>query len=153
MNPRILGWAVWSGVLCLRLHTSGGLLWTLQWTFGFHKMVNFLVIEILLSSLEGLEPMKWARGTLCLRGCNCVKINLCPCQELNQGHSDRIRSPCSLRHLEQCTGVQHFCCVAIWKVGFYQKPWVTCFIGHLMYFISCRLFTIKWNWCKEENHI
>jgi hypothetical protein len=40
--------------------TSGGLLWTLWWTFGFHKMqANSLIAEVLLAFQEGLCPMEW----------------------------------------------------------------------------------------------
>jgi hypothetical protein len=31
------GVKVWSGLIWLRIGTSGGLLWTRWWTFGFHK--------------------------------------------------------------------------------------------------------------------
>jgi hypothetical protein len=31
---------VWIGLIWLRIGTSGGLLWTPSWTFGFHKMLG-----------------------------------------------------------------------------------------------------------------
>jgi hypothetical protein len=31
---------VWTGLIWLRIGTSGGLFWTRQWTFGFHEMVG-----------------------------------------------------------------------------------------------------------------
>jgi hypothetical protein len=48
----------WSGLICLRIRTDGGLLWMRQWTFGFHKMrgISWLA-ENHLASQEGMCPM------------------------------------------------------------------------------------------------
>jgi hypothetical protein len=46
---------VWAGLIGIRIGTSGGLLWTRQWTFGLHKMLgNSWVAEQLVASQEGL---------------------------------------------------------------------------------------------------
>jgi hypothetical protein len=50
---------VWTGSNWLRIRTSGGLLWTRQWTFGFHKMVgSSWVAAQLAASLEGLSSVR-----------------------------------------------------------------------------------------------
>jgi hypothetical protein len=50
---------VWTGSIWLRIGTSGGLLWTRWWTFGFHKMVgSYWVAAQLAASQEGLSSMK-----------------------------------------------------------------------------------------------
>ena len=47
------------GYMWLRIRTSGGLLWTRRWTFGFHKMPrNAWLAEELLVSQEGLSYME-----------------------------------------------------------------------------------------------
>jgi hypothetical protein len=33
---------VWTGSMWLRIGSSGGLLWTWKWTFGFHKIWKIL---------------------------------------------------------------------------------------------------------------
>jgi hypothetical protein len=46
------GGKMWTGFIWLRIETSGGLLWTRQWTFKFHKrrwMVNFLTAWVPIS--------------------------------------------------------------------------------------------------------
>jgi hypothetical protein len=49
---------VWIGSIWLRIGTSGELLWTRCWTFGFHNMLgNHLVAEQLVTSQEGLAPL------------------------------------------------------------------------------------------------
>jgi hypothetical protein len=46
------------GLIWLRIGTSGGLLWTQKWTFGFHKMLgSSWVAEQLAASQEGLSSM------------------------------------------------------------------------------------------------
>jgi hypothetical protein len=46
-------------LICLRIKTSGGLLWTLSWTFGFHKMLeNSWVAAQLAVSQERLISME-----------------------------------------------------------------------------------------------
>jgi hypothetical protein len=50
---------VWSGLIRLRIGTSGGLLWTRWWTFGFHKMLgSSWVAAQLAASQDGLSSMK-----------------------------------------------------------------------------------------------
>jgi hypothetical protein len=47
---------VWIGLIWLRIWTSGGLLWTQQWTFGFHKMLgNSWAASEFAASQEGLS--------------------------------------------------------------------------------------------------
>jgi hypothetical protein len=53
---------VWIGLIWLRIGTSGGLLWTRWWTFGFHKLVgSFWVAAQLAASQEGLSSMSEKR--------------------------------------------------------------------------------------------
>jgi hypothetical protein len=42
MDLREIGWdgVEWIELIWLRIGTSGGLLWTRYWTFGFHKMLG-----------------------------------------------------------------------------------------------------------------
>jgi hypothetical protein len=48
---------IWIGLIWLRIGTSGGLLWTRYWTFGFHKMLESTwVAAQLAASQEGLSP-------------------------------------------------------------------------------------------------
>jgi hypothetical protein len=50
---------VWTALIWLRIGTSGGLLWTWQWTFWFHKMLrNCWVAKRLAASLEVLISRK-----------------------------------------------------------------------------------------------
>jgi len=37
MDVREIGWEGVHGSIWLRIGTSGGILWTRSWTFGFHK--------------------------------------------------------------------------------------------------------------------
>jgi hypothetical protein len=49
---------VWTELISLRIGTSGGLLWTRQWTFGFHKILgSSWVAAQLAASQEGLSSM------------------------------------------------------------------------------------------------
>jgi hypothetical protein len=49
----------WTGLIWLRIETSGWLLWTRQWTFGFHKMLgNSWVAVQTAASQEGLSSME-----------------------------------------------------------------------------------------------
>jgi hypothetical protein len=55
---------VWIGSIWLRIGTSGGLLWTRLWTFGFHKTLgSSWVAAQLAASQEGLSSMSrwWVR--------------------------------------------------------------------------------------------
>jgi hypothetical protein len=46
----------WNGLFWLRIGTSGGLLWTRWWAFGFHKILgSSLVAELLVASQEGIS--------------------------------------------------------------------------------------------------
>jgi hypothetical protein len=46
------------GLIWLWIETSGGLLWTLKWSFGFHKMLgSSWVAAQLATSQEGLSSM------------------------------------------------------------------------------------------------
>jgi hypothetical protein len=48
----------WIGWIWLRIGTSGGLLWTRYWTFGFHKMLgSSWGAAQLTASQEGLSSM------------------------------------------------------------------------------------------------
>jgi hypothetical protein len=50
---------VWTGLIWLRIVTSGGLLWTRYWTFGFHKILgSSWVAAQLAASQERLGSMK-----------------------------------------------------------------------------------------------
>jgi hypothetical protein len=41
MNPREIRWdGIWTGLIWLRIGTSGGHLWTRLWTFRFHKLLR-----------------------------------------------------------------------------------------------------------------
>jgi hypothetical protein len=44
LDLREIGWdgVDWIGLIWLRIRTSGGLLWTRYWIFGFHKMLEVL---------------------------------------------------------------------------------------------------------------
>jgi hypothetical protein len=35
VDLREIGWGVWSGFICLRIGTVGGMLWMRWWTLGF----------------------------------------------------------------------------------------------------------------------
>jgi hypothetical protein len=49
---------VWIGLIWLRIGNSRGLLWTRQWTFGFHKMLgSSWVAAQLAASQEGLSSV------------------------------------------------------------------------------------------------
>jgi hypothetical protein len=49
---------VWTGSIWLGIGTSGGLLWTLWWTFGFHKMLgSSRIASQLAASQEGLSSV------------------------------------------------------------------------------------------------
>jgi hypothetical protein len=49
---------VWTGSIWLRIGTSGGLLWTRWWTFGFHRMLgSSWVAAQLAASQEGLRSV------------------------------------------------------------------------------------------------
>jgi hypothetical protein len=49
----------WTASIWLRIGTSGGLLWTRWWTFGFHKMLgNSWVAAQLVASQERLSSVK-----------------------------------------------------------------------------------------------
>jgi hypothetical protein len=60
---------VWIGLIWLRIGTSGGLLWTRCWNFGFHKMLgSSWVAAQLLAPQEGLGSVsklvsKWVKLT------------------------------------------------------------------------------------------
>jgi hypothetical protein len=60
----------WVGLICLRLGTSWGLLWTRQYTFGFHRMLEYSwVAAQLAASQEGLSSVsQWV--TLCIKEAN-----------------------------------------------------------------------------------
>jgi hypothetical protein len=48
----------WIGLIRLRIRTSGGLLWTRNWTFGFHNMLgSSWVAAQLAASREGLSSV------------------------------------------------------------------------------------------------
>jgi len=50
---------VWTGFSWLRTGTRGGLLWTRQWTFGFHRRQgSFWKDELLSDSQEGLSSIE-----------------------------------------------------------------------------------------------
>jgi hypothetical protein len=36
---------VWTGLMWIAISTSGGLLWTRKWTFGFRKMLYLEILE------------------------------------------------------------------------------------------------------------
>jgi hypothetical protein len=59
---------VWIGLIWLRIETSVGLLWTRQWTFGFHRMLgSSWVVAQWAASQEGLSSMsevKWVIGPM-----------------------------------------------------------------------------------------
>jgi hypothetical protein len=58
LDLREMKWDVWIGFIWLRIGTSGGLLWTRQWTFGFHKTLgSSWVAAQLAASQEGLSSM------------------------------------------------------------------------------------------------
>jgi hypothetical protein len=59
---RAIGWVVWAGSVWLRVGTSGGLLWTRWWTFGFHKILGSSWVPAqLAASQKGSAPWvsKW----------------------------------------------------------------------------------------------
>jgi hypothetical protein len=67
---------VWIGLMWLKIGTSGGFLWTRQWTFGFHKMlVCSWVAAQLAASREGLSSLsEWGTiGGLLL--CTLMKLS------------------------------------------------------------------------------
>jgi hypothetical protein len=43
----------WDGMIWLRIGTSGGLLWTRQWTFEFHKMLRSSWVAAQLAASQG----------------------------------------------------------------------------------------------------
>jgi hypothetical protein len=49
---------VWIGLIWLRIGTSGGLLWTRKWNFGFHKIWKSWVTERQADSQEGLSSIE-----------------------------------------------------------------------------------------------
>jgi len=54
---------VWTGFICVRTGTSGGLLWTQQWNFGFHKRRGiFRLAE--WQRLMDRAPWSWLVGWL-----------------------------------------------------------------------------------------
>jgi hypothetical protein len=65
MDLREIGWDG-IGLISLSIGTSGVLLWTRQWTFGFHKMFgNSWVAAQLTASQEGLSSMsEWILYTV-----------------------------------------------------------------------------------------
>jgi hypothetical protein len=59
MDLREIGCLVWTGLIWFRIGTSGGLLYTRQWTFGFHKMLgSSWAATQLAASQEGLSSKK-----------------------------------------------------------------------------------------------
>jgi hypothetical protein len=53
---------VWTGLIWLRIGTSGGLLWTRYWALGFHKMLGHSRIAAqLATSQEGLSSIELVR--------------------------------------------------------------------------------------------
>jgi hypothetical protein len=59
LDLREIDGVVWTGLFWLRRVTSGGLLWTWLWTFGFRKMLgSSWVAPQLVASQEGLSSMK-----------------------------------------------------------------------------------------------
>jgi hypothetical protein len=56
-----------TGSIWLRIGTSGGLLWTRRWTFGFHKMLgSSWVAAQLAASQDGLSSMKLVTAWDCV---------------------------------------------------------------------------------------
>jgi hypothetical protein len=55
----------WYGLMWLRIGTSGGILWTRYWTFGFHKMLgSSWVAAQFAASQEGLSSVsEWVVST------------------------------------------------------------------------------------------
>jgi hypothetical protein len=55
---------VWTGLVWLRIGTSGGFLWTQWWTFGFHKIQGISWADAqLATSQEELSSMRvWNEG-------------------------------------------------------------------------------------------
>ena len=49
----------WTSLMWLTESTSGGLLWTWSWDFGFHKMGISWLAENMSASQEGLTPGSW----------------------------------------------------------------------------------------------
>jgi hypothetical protein len=47
----------WIGLIWLRIGTSGGLLWTRYWTFGFHKMLGSYWGAAQLAAPQGLSSV------------------------------------------------------------------------------------------------
>jgi hypothetical protein len=61
MDLRGIEWSGmdWTGLNWLSIGTSGGLLWTWEWTFRFHEMLGSSWVATLLAAFqEGLSSMK-----------------------------------------------------------------------------------------------
>jgi hypothetical protein len=53
---------MWIGFNWLRISSSGELLWTLQWTFGFHErreFVEWATVSLSRTLLDGVSPFKF----------------------------------------------------------------------------------------------
>jgi hypothetical protein len=50
---------VWIRLIWLRIGTSGGLLWTWYWTFGFHKMLGISWVAHIGSFSRGTQLDEW----------------------------------------------------------------------------------------------
>jgi hypothetical protein len=80
-----MGEVVWTGLMELRIKTSGGLLWTWQWTFGFHEFLgNSLVAEWLAASKEGISYME-SVNTLQQKIIKCHESRMYGSTKLKQG--------------------------------------------------------------------
>jgi hypothetical protein len=59
MDLKTRGWGAMDEIGLVQNKYSGGLLWTRQWTFGFHKMLeNSWVGAQLAASQEGMSSME-----------------------------------------------------------------------------------------------
>jgi hypothetical protein len=64
---------VWIKSIWLGIGTSGGLLWTRQWTFGFHKILGSAWVPTRLeTSQEGLSSIELV---LCYSKLCCCRIH------------------------------------------------------------------------------
>jgi hypothetical protein len=109
---------VWIALIWFRVGTSGGLLWTWYWTFGFNKMlISSWVAAQLATSQEGLSSIcEWVFQY-------CISLIICLCCLKSRSYINKVmgaagisvaitrisndykRSICCLREMQTCPAV------------------------------------------------